>query len=267
MIVDGKQIADRIYGELKTTILESGLEPTLSIITCAPNFETKKYLALKEKKAAAIGIAVSIIELMEDVTTDACITAVEEAVLTSSGIIVQLPLPSHIDTKSVLAAVPPSHDVDVLNPKTVGLLSPVVGACKEILDTHDVSLQGKLVTVLGAGKLVGQPAAAWCMSEGASVSIVTRDTVDIPHYTKSADIVVCGAGDAGFLKPSMVKEGVIILDAGASEEGGILKGDADPLCAEIAALFTPVPGGIGPVTVAVLLRNLVECTKKWQHAG
>jgi len=257
MVVDGKAIAEEIYSDIRARVVERASKPCLTIITCAPNFETQKYLALKEKKAAAVGILTNVVELLGESTTDDFVNAITQNTASSSGIIVQLPLPPHIDTERVLRAIPTTHDVDALNPETEGVLSPVIGAFVEILNRHGVTVREKYVTVIGSGKLVGLPAHRWCTKEGAYVSVVTRDTADISHYTQNADIVICGAGVPGLLTPSMVKEGVIILDAGTSEEGGMLRGDADPACAEKAALFTPVPGGIGPITVAVLLRNVV----------
>ncbi|MEX0930993.1 MAG: bifunctional 5,10-methylenetetrahydrofolate dehydrogenase/5,10-methenyltetrahydrofolate cyclohydrolase, partial [Candidatus Paceibacterota bacterium] len=115
------------------------------------------------------------------------------------------------------------------------------------------------------GRLVGKPVAKWFTEMGANVRVLTKESKDIAQYTKQADIIVCGAGASGFLKPDMIKEGVIILDAGTSEEGGVLRGDADPLCSEKAALMTPVPNGIGPVTIAMLLKNLVLLAE--QHRG
>jgi methylenetetrahydrofolate dehydrogenase (NADP+) / methenyltetrahydrofolate cyclohydrolase len=127
---------------------------------------------------------------------------------------------------------------------------------------HETPVFERHVVVVGSGKLVGLPASRWFMEQGSAVSVVTKDTADIAYYTKNADIIVLGAGVPRLLTPDMVKEGVVILDAGTSEDGGVLAGDADPACAEKASLFTPVPGGIGPITVAVLLRNLVELYSK-----
>ena len=262
MIVDGKAIAGRIYDDLASRIRSLKNPPRLTVFTCAPNLETRTYLELKKKRAESVGVAVTIIECAADETTDSLIAQINTAASMSEGIIVQLPLPSHIDTEAVLASVPPSHDIDGLGPETEDVLPPVVGACKEILKVHEVPVYQKHVVILGSGRLVGKPAARWFAEQGASVSILTRDTIDVAYYTAQADIIVCGAGDPGFLKPEMVKEGVVILDAGTSEDGGVLRGDADPACAEKASLFTPVPGGIGPITVAVLLRNLVDLTSK-----
>lgn len=258
MIVDGNTIAEGIFERIRTRIEECGRMPKLAIVTCAPTFETKKYLALKQRKAAEVGVEIFIVEFATSATTAEMLARMTDLTSEADGIIVQLPMPVHIDATAVLASVPPTHDVDALNPKTAEVLPPVVGALKAILEAHAIPVEGKLVTVLGAGRLVGQPAASWFSAEGASVSIVTKDTSDISHYTKQADIIVCGAGDPGMLTPDMVKEGVVILDAGTSEEGGILKGDADPACAEKASVFTPVPGGVGPITVAILLENLVK---------
>lgn len=257
MIVDGKAIATMIYERIQARVAARAHAPRLAIITCAPNFETQKYLALKEKRATQVGIETSVIELPASANTETFLEAIDAVAHTSEGIVVQLPLPPAVDTDAVLRRIPVTHDVDALNPETTAVFSPVVGAIRAILMHHDVPVEGKIVTVIGNGKLVGMPAYHWFTLMGASVSVVTKDTIDVPYYTKQADIIVCGAGVPGLLTPEMVKDGVVILDGGTSEDGGELRGDADPRCAEKAALFTPVPGGIGPVTVAVLLENLV----------
>lgn len=259
MIIDGKKIAESIYDDLRKRITLFSRAPRLTIITCSPRFETQKYLALKQKKATDVGIETRIIELTASHTTEDFLNEIENAVSESDGVIVQLPLPAHIDTDKLLMAIPSSHDIDGLNQKTDTKLSPVVGAIREILTREEISVMDTQVTVIGSGRLVGLPASQWFMSEGAHVSVVTKDTNDIEYYTKNADIIVCGAGVPGLLTLDMVKEGVVILDAGTSEDGGVLKGDADPECATKAKIFTPVPGGIGPITIAVLLRNVVDC--------
>ncbi len=262
MKVDGKAIAERIYRELKEEVSNLSRAPRLGILTCAPTFETEKYLNLKERKAKEVGIETVRVTLDESATQDELLKKLAVLIRDTDGVVVQLPLPSPIDTETVLNAVPPSHDIDVLNPRTTEILSPVVGAIKEILKVHEVPVFEKHVVVVGSGKLVGKPTAAWFMEQGASVSIVTRDTSDIAYYTQNADIIVLGAGSPRMLTTDMVKEGVVILDAGTSEDGGVLAGDADPACAEKASLITPVPGGIGPITIAILLRNCVELSRK-----
>ena len=262
MIVDGKQIAERTYENLTKQIVGLSNTPVLSIITCAPNFETRKYLELKQKKATAVGIRTVLIELPSQSSTDDFICAVRAAEAENDGIIVQLPLPEGVDVAAVLNAVPPTHDVDALNPMTTELRSPVVAAIAEILKSERVNPEGKQAVILGRGKLVGLPAERWFKERGATVTVVTQNTSDIGTVTRAADIIVCGAGKPGLLTPDMLKDGAVILDAGTSEEGGVLRGDADPACAAKASLFTPVPGGIGPVTVAMLLQNVVHCAAR-----
>lgn len=261
MFVDGKAIAKDMYEALRLEVEKATRAPRLGILTCAPTFETEKYLAIKQKKASEVGIQTRVVTLSGDVSEDTLLAHLATLVSESDGVVVQLPLPAHISTDTVLAAIPPSHDVDALNPETTAVLSPVVGAIGEIIKVHEVPIYEKHVVVIGSGKLVGLPASRWFSEHGAGVSIVTKDTLDISYYTKNADIIVSGAGVPGLIVPQMVKEGVVILDAGTSEDGGMLKGDVDPACGEKASLLTPVPGGIGPVTIAVLLRNVVELSR------
>lgn len=262
MIVDGRNIAEAVCANIRIDVGLLSRAPHLTIISCAPTPETERYLALKEKKAALVGIVTEVLRFGATMTTEEMVAASTDAKERADGIIVQLPLPATIDTHRVLAAIPPTHDVDALNPQTTTMLSPVVGAIHEILLTHGITATGKNVTIIGSGKLVGLPAQRWFTEQGAHVSVVTKDTPDIGYYTRTADIIVCGAGVPGLLTPDMVKEGVVILDAGTSEDGGVLRGDADPSCAEKASLFTPVPGGIGPLTIAILLRNVLDCAMK-----
>ena len=185
------------------------------------------------------------------------------------SIIVQLPLPPHIDTERVLNVVPPERDPDVLSEKSIALfekdtsaiLPPVLGAIKEILLRSGVFVGNKKVVIVGRGKLVGAPAAVWFKRHGSNVALLGRDTADLKPHTAEADIIVLGVGSPGLLRPDMIKPEAVILDAGTSEEGGKLLGDADSACAEKAGVFTPVPGGIGPITVAILFQNLLTLSK------
>lgn len=261
MIVDGRTLAEEILREIGNLSQIFSRPPILGIITCAPNFETEKYLGMKRLRAERVGIDTELIEVEMTITTEELIVEIQELAKRVNGIVLQLPLPPTIRLDEVLRAIPPSHDVDALNPLTTKVLSPVMGAIAAIIAKHAIPLVESHVTIIGSGRLVGLPAGRWFTEEGASVSMVTKDTVDVPYYTRNADIIVCGAGVPGLLTPDMIKVGVAIFDAGTSEDGGVLRGDADLACAEKASLFTPVPGGIGPMTVAVLLRNVVQLTK------
>tara|TARA_B100000745_G_scaffold289342_1_gene227373 strand:- start:338 stop:1138 length:801 start_codon:yes stop_codon:yes gene_type:complete len=260
MIVDGKAIAKRVYAELKNEVSHLTQVPHLTVFTCAPNFETKKYLQLKKQKAQEIGLGVSIVELPETLTTQEVVQSVQHACMQTDGIIVQLPLPEHIDTDIVLAAIPASYDVDGMNYDGTAhtVVSPVVAAIDEISRVHDVLFVGRNVVVLGHGRLVGKPAALWAQQQGAKVTVLTKESEDIEVHIAAADILILGAGVPHMVTSDMVKEGAIIFDAATSEDGGELAGDACPDCVQKASLLTPVPGGIGPITVAMLLRNVVE---------
>lgn len=262
MIIDGRALAASIIADIrKETEVMEGL-PLLTVFTCAPNFETKKFLDLKTKRAADAGISVSVIELPPNVTLEQMATAIAQSKSISDGIIIQFPFP-HLLTADLIALIPPELDVDVTeyDGHINGLLPPVVGAIAEISQTHAVDWVGKSVVVIGNGRLVGAPAALYAASLGAEVTVVTKDSNNL-SATNNADIIILGAGSPGLLTPEMVKEGVVVFDAGTSEEGGMLVGDAVATVAEKANLFTPVPGGIGPLTIAILLKNVLYLAKQ-----
>lgn len=263
MIVDGRTIAATIYKSLQNELTHTRGTPHLTIFTCAPNFETQKYLALKRKYAAQIGLGVSVIEFQASITTAEIIQSIEYAAMQTDAIIVQLPLPEHVDTDAVIKAIPLQYDADGMHYDGTSrtLISPVAGAVAAIAEYHDVLLAGQRAVVVGEGRLVGVPVANYLRSVGAQVTVVTKETEDTASPLATADVIVLGAGVPHLLQPDMVKEGVLIFDAGTSESNGMLVGDAHPDCAHKAALFTPVPGGIGPLTIAILLRNVVQIAR------
>lgn len=259
MIVDGKAIAKGVYAELKNEVSHLSHVPHLTVFTCAPNFETRKYLNLKKRKAHEVGLGVSIVELPDTLTTEDVVQSVQHACMQTDGIIVQLPLPTHIDTDAVLAAIPISYDVDGMHYDGTEntIVSPVVAAIAKITQEHDVLFAAAQVVVVGQGRLVGKPAAVWAAQQGATVTVLTKESADAATVIANADILILGAGSAHMITPEMIKEGVVIFDAATSEDGGELAGDAHPDCVQKASLMTPVPGGIGPITIAMLLRNVV----------
>ncbi|MCD5382267.1 MAG: bifunctional 5,10-methylenetetrahydrofolate dehydrogenase/5,10-methenyltetrahydrofolate cyclohydrolase [Candidatus Pacebacteria bacterium] len=258
MIVDGRDIAQTVFAALAETVAAYAPKPVLGVVACAPTPESQKYIRMKQQRADELGVTFALRTLPDTATTGDMVHAIHEAVLVSHGVLVQLPLPEHIDTATVVQAVPTTHDVDAFHLQDAAVLPPVAAAMREVLLHHGVSIMGKRATVVGAGRLVGQPAARWLRAAGALVTVVEKPVADLHTYTAAADIVVLGAGVPGLLQPDMVREGVVILDGGTTEDGGALTGDADPACAAKASLFTPVPGGIGPITVAVLYKNLIQ---------
>ncbi len=262
MIVDGKKIAGEMYARMRKEI--ASLPPlSIDLFVTGDDLVTNKFIGIKKKIAGELGVLVREVRIPPGTTTEAFEKLVRESA--ADGVIVQLPLAKHIDAEAVCAAIPSGKDLDALSPGAQRaflsgdekILPPVAGALAIILDMYRVSLAGKKGVVVGSGKLVGAPAAILLRNRGADVSVAGRDTADIKALTLDADIIVLGAGEPGLLTPDMVREGVVILDAGTSEAGGKLAGDASPSCAEKASLFTPVPGGIGPLAIAMLFKNLL----------
>lgn len=262
MIVKGKALAEKIKTELKSEVSKLQKKIRLAIVKVGQNPASEKFLEQKRKFAEAIGVDVRIYEVPEDISTTKLREKVSEIVhiKENTGVIIQLPLPAQINTQYILDAIISKKDPDVLSSKSRGL-SPVVRAVKTIFEEYKISLKGKNIVVVGAGRLVGKPIASWLMNEGATISIIDENTPSPENYTKNADIIISGAGKPKLIKPEMVKEGVIIIDAGTSEAEGKLSGDVDPEVSKTASLFSPVPGGVGPLAVAHLFKNLIELSK------
>ncbi len=263
MIVDGKRIAQQIYESLKEEVALLPKAPVLAAITCAPNFETQKYLELKKRKAAEVGITLRVVELPDTVTTEEAVACVKAVLPQVDGIVVQLPFPAHIDREQVLAAVPAEKDPDGFSygTATAACVPPVVGAIKAIADEYHINLAAAQAVVLGQGRLVGAPAAHYLHSIGAGVTTLTEENQHDLGLIKVADVIISGIGKPHFVTLDMIQSGVVIFDAGTSEDGGVMAGDVHPEVATVARLYTPVPGGIGPITIAVLLSNLVTLVK------
>lgn len=274
MIVDGKALARNVALKLEGDIAECSADLALGVVVMNDSPVTAKYLARKKAVAEQVGVkflevSVRADETMQDVQSAVSALVADDSI---SGILVQLPLPSHIDTKAVLNLIPSDRDPDVLSlaarelfENGTGILPPVIEAMREILMQNSVVIRGKHAVVVGEGNLVGKPARIWLEHEGAEVSVVTEHTRDSKSTLRTADIVVCGAGVPGLIQPDMLKDGVVLLDAGTTDVGGSLSGDADPVCAEKCSIFTPVPGGIGPLTIVMIYKNLLTLAK--QKAG
>lgn len=254
MIVNGRTLAEQRLAELKHERLACG-DLTLAIVVMQEDAVTQSFLRIKNKMAAAL-----------DVHVQQCRTLAEAK--DADGVILQLPLPEGIDPDRERNRIPPGKDVDVLSDAAYAQFvsgdfppPPVPRAMEYILAAHQVDVRGKRVVVVGQGRLVGKPAAELFKKRGAHVTVLTRGD-DIREHTVHADIIVLGAGEPHLLKPDVIRDGVVILDAGTSESNGAVVGDADPACAPKASLFTPVPGGIGPVAVVEIFANLFELARR-----
>lgn len=264
MIVDGKTIAKDILARVREEVDRHDRTPVVRAIVMSPSPATLSYLTIKERAARDAGMRLELVRVENDGMTEDLIRSIN--LPGADAVIVQLPLPASIDTTAVLDAIPAALDADVLsrcararftNEEAGALLPPVVRAMKEILERFQVDPRQKQAAVVGQGWLVGEPAAIWLKQAGAQVRPLTRDSQDSDSL-RAADIVILGAGSPGLVKPEHLKEGVVLIDAGTSESDGAIVGDADPSCADIAAVFTPVPGGVGPVAVACLFANVAE---------
>jgi methylenetetrahydrofolate dehydrogenase (NADP+)/methenyltetrahydrofolate cyclohydrolase len=263
MIIDGRAIAREILEDTKARVEKLGRTPVVRAITAQPSPATLSYLRIKAARAADAGMRLEVVMLDQS----AQYAQYEEAIQApgADAIIVQLPLPDGVDSEALVDTIPLSKDADVLSKRAAvafqdqesgAVLPPVVAAMAEVLARTNTVVSGAHAVVVGQGKLVGKPAALWLEKEGAQVTTLTRESTDRSALAE-ADVVVLGAGSPLMVRPEHIKEGVVLIDAGTSESGGQMMGDADPSCASIAAVYTPVPGGMGPIAVACLFRNVV----------
>jgi methylenetetrahydrofolate dehydrogenase (NADP+)/methenyltetrahydrofolate cyclohydrolase len=250
MIIDGKKIKDQIKEELKKAFSALGDSASLGIVLVGEDPASEKFVSLKQRFGEDVGVDVWLKILPETTSTERVIHSIEN--LETDGVV----------EMAVLASIPKEKDVDVLNGGEFD--APVSGAVFEILNSCAVELSGKSIVVVGEGKLVGLPVTDSLKKRGLDFTVVNIETPEEEKFDliKEADVIISGAGDPHFIKEDMIKEGVVIIDAGTSEKAGKLEGDVDPACANKASLTTPVPGGVGPVTVAILFKNLLKACLK-----
>lgn len=272
ILLDGKKLAERVLSELKDEIAALPKQPRLGVVVVGNDPVTASFVEQKKKAARAAGIDVRVYPFPETVTTNELRKQIAIIVheKKNSGVIIQLPLPEHINKQYILNAIPPEKDADVLSARALGnfvvgkskIMPPVIGAVKLLLDEYAISYHGKQIVIVGAGSLVGRPSALWLLQEGVLFSVLTDEAKQPEDLLTRADIVITGVGKPGLIKGDMLKEGAVVFDAGTSESQGRVVGDADYDSVSVkAAYLTPVPGGIGPLTVAVLFRNLLTLAR------
>lgn len=251
--LDGTALAAKIREELRVRVAAMPAKPRLVILRAGDDAVSARFSRMKRKFGEAIGVAVEEVALPAETATEVLTARVAAA---DAPILVQLPLPAHIDTPVVLSAIPLHFDVDALS-GNARFAAPVARAVELLLAEARISPKGLRAVVIGKGRLVGLPVAAMLRRAGALVEALDIQTKDIASHTRDADIIVSGAGRPGFVTPDMLTEGVVLVDAGTSEKEGVLMGDIEPSCYPFARAYTPVPGGVGPVTVAALFENVV----------
>ncbi|MEZ4632282.1 MAG: tetrahydrofolate dehydrogenase/cyclohydrolase catalytic domain-containing protein [Deinococcales bacterium] len=260
-----KPVVAAIKADLSDKIASLPFKPSVHFVRVGEDPASVVYVKSKETTAKEIGMDAYTHVLPEDSSESSLLAFIDQLNQDDrvDGILVQLPLPKQIDADKVLLAIDPLKDVDGLHPLNVGRLwvgqdAPLpctpAGLIK-ILDFHNIDIQGKKVLIIGRSNIVGKPAAALFLRRHATVTIAHSRSRDLPSLCREADILVAAIGQAGFVKPDMVKPGAVLLDVGVSRIDGKIFGDIDPQAAEVASYLTPMPGGTGPMTVAMLMEN------------
>jgi len=271
-IIDGRKIKDEILEEVKEGVLSLPFSPLFCDILVGNNMSSIQYVQMKAKIAESVGIKFRTAEFKDSASNDEIIEEIGNLnrVPHMCGIIIQLPLPASIDRRMVLDAILPSLDVDCLGTiksenfyKDEGDIGyPTALACIKIIDSLNIDLTNKKILVLGQGSLVGLPVTHLLKARGLEVSVVNSKTLNTEILIKDADVIISAIGKAKYIKGNMIKEGAIIIDAGTSEDNGAVVGDVDlESVINIASFVSPTPGGVGPVTVAMLLKNVLQVAK------
>jgi len=271
-LLDGKKLSDEILSDLKKEIKKLNKKIKLGIILVGNDAVSEKYIERKKKVGEELDIEIKLYKYDKDITTKKLRekVAVICRIPNMGGVIVQLPLPKHINTQGILDAVLPEKDVDVLSSKALGkfyvgkslILPPTVAGILKLLEKYKIELEGKTVAVIGQGRLVGKPASTMLEQKGATILAINEDTTNKDGLIKQADIIISGVGKPGVITKDVVKKDAVIIDAGTTVENGVLVGDVADNAASVASYITPVPGGVGPMTVAMLFWNLIELNKK-----
>jgi methylenetetrahydrofolate dehydrogenase (NADP+)/methenyltetrahydrofolate cyclohydrolase len=296
-ILSGNAIRDQIYAELKQEIAAlsaAGIRPGLAAVLVGENPASQIYVRSKVAACEQLGLGSWLLTPPASITTDELLALVAELNARDDvdGILVQLPLPQQVDTKRVLEAVDPSKDVDGFHPVNLGRLvsgRPGLVACTpagsmEILRRSGIPLQGANAIVVGRSDIVGKPMALLLMHANATVTICHSKTRDLPQVVRRADIVIAAIGRAAMIEPDWVRPGATVIDVGINrvtnaaeaerifakfpaklsqfrEKGSVLVGDVHPSVADVAGAMTPVPGGVGPLTIAMLMSNTVKAAR------
>jgi methylenetetrahydrofolate dehydrogenase (NADP+) / methenyltetrahydrofolate cyclohydrolase len=274
-IMDGRALAEQIKTQVadKTTALKArGIHPSIAIFLVGNDEASKIYVREKAKACRDVGIEAELFKFPA-IGTDILISKIKKVNDDPSvhSILVQLPLPKHVDENKVLESISPEKDVDCLNPLNLGRLvidSEGVESCTprgimRLLGRYGIGLEGKNVVIINRSKLLGKPLALMMLKKNATVSVCHSKTQDLERHTQRADIIVVGVGKPQFLRKDMVKQGAVIVDAGIAKAEGRVVGDADfEGLRGKASFITPVPGGVGPMTVAMVLENTTMLTER-----
>lgn len=276
-LINGRELADKMQAQIKQEVQElekEGIRPGLVVILVGENQASQTYVKNKDLAAAKIGIRSKIERLPETISETQLLSVIEEYNQDPDyhGILVQLPLPKHINEEKVLLAVNPDKDVDGFHPMNMGRLfigEPTMIPCTpygimKMFEAYNIDLEGKNAVVIGRSNIVGKPMAQLMMMKNATVTVAHSRTVDLPAVAREADILVVAIGRGHFVTKEFVKPGAVVIDVGMNrDENGKLIGDVKfDEVSEIASFITPVPKGVGPMTITMLMYQTVEAAKK-----
>ncbi|WP_038056573.1 bifunctional 5,10-methylenetetrahydrofolate dehydrogenase/5,10-methenyltetrahydrofolate cyclohydrolase [Thermus amyloliquefaciens] len=276
-ILSGHEVAQAVYQELRETLSSLPFVPSLRVIRLGDDPASVSYVRLKDKRARELGLLSQVEVYPADTPEEALLERI--ATLNQDpevdGILVQLPLPAHIRTDRVLEAISPLKDVDGFHPINVGKLwsggeglfpcTPL--GIVRLLKHHGVELRGKEVVVLGRSNIVGKPLAGLLLREDATVTVAHSRTRNLPEVTRRAEVLVVAVGKPHLVRREWVRPGAIVVDVGVNRVDDKLLGDVHPEVAEVASALTPVPGGVGPMTVAMLMANTVKAALLRRHGA
>ena len=281
-IIDGKALSQVVKEEVKAELLaleaKYGRKPCLAVIIVGENPASQVYVRNKVKAAAYTGMESRLVELPADISEEALLQQI--AILNddplTDGILVQLPLPGHIDEEKVIDAIAREKDVDGFHPLNVAglwlgkdcIVPCTPAGIMRMLDSIGVELKGKNAVVVGRSNIVGKPVAKLLLDRNATVTIAHSRTGDLGEVCRSADVLVVAVGKAGLVTGDMIKPGAVVIDVGMNRNAeGKLCGDVDYASAEpVSSWITPVPGGVGPMTIAMLMKNTIACFLSHQKA-
>jgi bifunctional protein folD len=278
-IISGTQLASQIKSnvaqQISQYVAQGKRAPGLAVILVGADPASQVYVGSKRKSCAEIGITSKSYDLPETTTEQALLELIKELNQdnTVDGILVQLPLPKHIDSTKVIEQISPEKDVDGFHPYNVGRLCqriPTLRACTpygvmKLLETTGISFYGKHAVIVGASNIVGRPMALELLLAGCTVTVTHRFTEDLASHIRQADILVVAVGKPKFIKGEWIKEGAVVVDVGINRLEGKLVGDVEfEVAAQRASYITPVPGGVGPMTVAMLMQNTLSAYEKQQ---
>lgn len=271
-IINGRKLRGEILTTIKEEVALLPFQPIFCDVLVGEDSASAQYVKMKARTAESVGIKFHTANFPASITTEELIEQIKDLnkIPHMCGIIVQLPLPAHLDKQKVLDAIDPHLDVDCLGTVTSELFYnqktelgfPTALACMALLDSLSIDLKGKIIVVLGQGVLVGKPVSALLRFRGLTFQPITSKTENKESFLLKADVVISGMGKGKYITGNMIKFGAILIDAGTSESEGGIVGDVDTESVRnVAGYISPVPGGVGPVTVAMLLNNVLKVAK------